>query len=250
MFLQKLQAKLKSLPSQDKQARDSQCMDSLLIVGLGNVGLKYENTRHNIGFMVLDEFAKAHSLQWEDDKKHNAIICKLDSKATKHISHNLKSQTQDKIYDTLARSPKSVFLLKPQTFMNASGESVGAFTRFYKIHNVCVIHDDIDLGFGAVRYKQGGSSGGHNGLKSIDSHFGNAYMRMRVGVGRPQAQSLESSESQSKQESVVSYVLSPFTPTQTTHLQSLLSHCAQALGVLLSGGDVAFLQSHCSKHAF
>lgn len=247
MFFKKLTATFKNRSLQDNLSQDS-----LLVVGLGNVGAKYENTRHNVGFMVLDEFVKAHNLQWQEDKKHKAVICKLERNTLADISQKLQSQVlaQSKLCNGAQHSFENVFLLKPQTFMNASGESVGAFAKFYKITNVLVIHDDIDLGFGAVRYKQGGSSGGHNGLKSIDSHFGNAYVRMRVGVGRPHTQTQDSHIHQNKQESVVVYVLSPFTPPQTKNLQTLLSHCTQALEVFLLGGSVAFLQSHCSKHAF
>lgn len=243
MFFEKFTTTLKNHSLQSNTSKDS-----LLIVGLGNVGVKYENTRHNVGFMVLDRFINTYNLQWQEDSKHNAMVCKLDSATLADITHLIQSRTAHKIEDKA--SITSAFLLKPQTFMNASGESVGAFAKFYKINNVFVIHDDIDLGFGALRYKQGGSSGGHNGLKSIDLHFGNAYGRMRVGIGRPQAQNQESSHSQSKQDTVVSYVLSPFTQSQTQNLEILLSHCVLALEMLLLGENVAFLQSHCGKHAF
>jgi len=144
-----------------------------LIVGLGNPGKKYELNRHNVGFLAVDYLIDAF-------------------KASK-ISSKFKGE--------LFKSDEFLFL-KPTTFMNLSGESVRLVKDFYKIpnENIIVIHDDIDLKVGALRFKKGGSSGGHNGLKSIDKHIGNDYYRVRVGVGRPE-----------RKEEVVNYVLSDFT---------------------------------------
>ena len=143
-----------------------------LIVGLGNPGKKYEKNRHNIGFLVVDYLIE----------QFNA------------------SKVSSKFKGDLFKSKEYLFL-KPNTFMNLSGESVVLVKEYYKIDNndIIVIHDDIDLKLGALRFKKGGSSGGHNGLKSIDKHIGNDYWRVRVGVGRPE-----------RKEEVVNYVLSDF----------------------------------------
>ena len=143
-----------------------------LIVGLGNIGKKYELNRHNVGFLVVDYLIKEFNANY--------------------ISSNFKGE--------LFKS-KDYFFLKPHTFMNLSGESVVLVKNYYKIENrdIIVIHDDLDLKLGALKFKIGGSSGGHNGLKSIDKMIGNDYYRVRVGIGRPE-----------KKEDVVNYVLNDF----------------------------------------
>ena len=143
-----------------------------LIVGLGNPGEKYKFNRHNIGFLAIDYL--------------------IDKFRASKISSKFKGE--------LYKAGDYLFL-KPTTFMNLSGESVKLVKDFYKIDNkdIIVIHDDIDLPLGALRFKRGGSSGGHNGLKSIDAHIGNDYWRIRIGVGRPE-----------NKEEVVNYVLSNF----------------------------------------
>ena len=143
-----------------------------LVVGLGNPGFKYEKNRHNIGFLAVDYL--------------------ID----KFYASKISSKFKGELYKN-----DSCFFLKPLTFMNLSGESVRAVKDFYKIDNdsIIVIHDDIDLNIGALKFKKGGSSGGHNGLKSIDKHIGNDYWRIRIGVGRPE-----------RKEQVVNYVLSDF----------------------------------------
>ena len=143
-----------------------------LIVGLGNPGVKYEKNRHNIGFLALDYL--------------------IDEFNSSKISSKFKGE--------LYKAGDYLFL-KPLTSMNLSGESVRLVKDLYKTDNdeIIVIHDDIDLNIGALKFKKGGSSGGHNGLKSIDKHIGNDYWRVRIGVGRPE-----------RKEQVVSYVLSDF----------------------------------------
>lgn len=127
----------------------------ILIVGLGNPGGKYENTRHNAGFMVIDRLLSPQAIKISNEK------------------------FQGELYKM-----GSLLLLKPQTFMNLSGKSVQAVANFYKPERIIVIHDDLDLAFGAMKFKIGGSSGGHNGIKSIDSLMGNEYERVRIGIGR------------------------------------------------------------------
>jgi len=132
----------------------------VLIVGLGNPGAQYVNTRHNIGWMALDKLAGADA-SWRKEK--NALTTHIDVDGRK------------------------VILVKPQTFMNNSGVAVGALMAFYKIplDNIVVIHDDMDLPVGAIREKSGGGSAGHNGIRSIDATIGREYFRIRLGVGHP-----------------------------------------------------------------
>lgn len=128
-----------------------------LLVGLGNPGDKYKNNRHNIGFMLIDKLV--------DELKPTTIN---------------KSTFRGELYKS-----NNLLLLKPQTFMNLSGESVKAVKDYYKIEDITVFHDDLDLSLGMIRVKFGGGSGGHNGIKSIDVHIGNEYNRVRLGIGRP-----------------------------------------------------------------
>jgi len=142
-----------------------------LIVGLGNIGDKYQLNRHNVGFLAVDYLVNEFNASKISFSKGDLF------------------------------KAKDFLFLKPSTFMNNSGESVSLVKNFYKIDNedIIVIHDDIDLKLGALKFKRGGSSGGHNGLKSIDKDIGNDYYRVRIGVGRPE-----------KKEEVVNYVLSDF----------------------------------------
>ncbi len=130
-----------------------------LIVGLGNPGKEYDGTRHNIGFDILDQWGAPH---WS--KKFQGLAAD-------------------------ERGPHGrALLLKPQTFMNLSGQSVGEALRFFKdmtVEDVLVIHDDLDLPIGRARFKKGGGHGGHNGLKSTDAHIGVGYHRLRIGIGHP-----------------------------------------------------------------
>ena len=143
-----------------------------LIVGLGNPGMKYQNNRHNIGFLTVDY-----------------LIDKFNSS-------KISSKFKGDLYKF-----KDYLFLKPLTFMNLSGESVKLVKDFYKIdnENIIIIHDDIDLAVGALKFKKGGSNGGHNGLKSVDKLIGNDYWRIRIGIGRPE-----------RKDQVVNYVLSDF----------------------------------------
>ncbi|QGR02179.1 aminoacyl-tRNA hydrolase [Ehrlichia ruminantium] len=133
-----------------------------LLVGLGNPGKEYELTRHNVGFMIIDAIAQSFLLS-DFKKKHNALMS----------SGNIKSH--------------KVILAKPYTFMNNSGGPIANIVRLYKIplDNVIVFHDETDIDFCTIRIKQGGSSAGHNGLKSIDTSIGRNYWRIRFGIGRP-----------------------------------------------------------------
>ena len=134
----------------------------LVLVGLGNPESKYKLNRHNVGFMAIDSIVAKYKLAPYKTKFQSQIVTK-------------------KINDT------PVIFSKPQTFMNLSGKSIGNILSFYKLkcENVIVIHDDLDLNIGIVKTKIGGGSGGHNGLKSLDSIIGKNYRRLRIGIGHP-----------------------------------------------------------------
>ena len=131
-----------------------------LVAGLGNPGSKYSKTRHNVGFLVIDEITKNLQPTNINNQNFNAVV--------------------KKDYQSL--------YVKPQTFMNLSGESILSVVEYYNIENsdVIIVHDDLDLPFGTVKFKLDGGHGGHNGLKSIDSHIGKDYIRVRVGIGKPE----------------------------------------------------------------
>lgn len=134
----------------------------LLLVGLGNPGEKYARHRHNVGFMAADAIADGNSFG------------------------PARSKFQGEIRDGALGGEKAL-ILKPQTFMNDSGRSVGEAARFYKIapENVIVFYDELDLAAGKLRVKTGGGAAGHNGIRSIDSHIGNGFQRVRIGIGHP-----------------------------------------------------------------
>jgi len=154
-----------------------------LIVGLGNIGEKYQFTRHNIGFLVID---------W----------------MTKNL--NTSNINNPNFCSNLKKSSYSLFA-KPITYMNNSGVAVYSIKEYYKIdlEDVIIIHDDLDLSFGTVKFKIGGGDGGHNGLKSIDNYIGKNYKRVRVGIGKPK-----------NKEDVINYVLSNFSKTELEELYS------------------------------
>jgi len=162
-----------------------------LFVGLGNPGTQYEDTRHNIGFKIIDAL--------------------VNDFGARDISKN-------SFHGQLYRSANSLFL-KPTTYMNLSGKSAQPVKNFFKVEleDVIVIHDDIDLPFGAVRFKRGGGHGGHNGLKSLDEYIGKDYLRVRIGVGKPEHKS-----------QVADYVLHDFSDTELTELEKLVEHVANA----------------------
>ena len=166
----------------------------MLIVGLGNPGPTYATTRHNIGFMVIDALTNRFNAQ-------KLSSSSFDGELFKFSNH---------------------FLLKPLTFMNLSGNSIVAVKKFYKIEEVVVIHDDLDLPFGTLRFKYGGGHGGHNGLKSTDERISRDYTRVRMGIGKPEHKG-----------EVSSYVLSDFSTAEQTHVGEWISHTCEAVEFLL-----------------
>ena len=137
--------------------------DMRLVVGLGNPGSKYEETRHNVGFMWCDDLVRINHATFQDNGKFFSEVTRIGG------------------------SRSDVWILKPQTFMNESGRAVSAFCRFYDIapSEIMVVHDELDLSPGVVKIKKGGGHGGHNGLKDIAKAIGSDFWRLRIGIGHP-----------------------------------------------------------------
>ena len=177
-----------------------------LIVGLGNPGNEYHETRHNAGFMVLDRLAKRHGLTGAKEKFHAGVL-------------------EGRIKD------EQVLLMQPMTFMNRSGLAVGEATRFYRLPNesVLVVVDDVALPVGAIRIRAGGSSGGHNGLADIERALATAeYPRLRVGIGAPMIEGRKIPQRE--------YVLGQFTAEQAKALGPALDLAAEAVECWLTAG--------------
>ena len=178
-----------------------------LLVGLGNPGAAYSRNRHNIGFMAADEIVRRHGFSaW-------------------------RNKFQGQIADGSVDGAK-ILVLKPQTFMNLSGQSVGEAARFHKIEpeNVIVVYDELDLAPGKVRIKKAGGSGGHNGIKSIDQHLGADYWRVRLGIGHP-----------GDKHRVHGHVLGDFQKDDEVWLDALLGEVAKSVGLLVSGKHAEFM---------
>ena len=177
-----------------------------LWVGLGNPGAKYAGNRHNIGFMAIDRIAADHGFP------------------------PFKSKFQGQVSEGRIGSERIV-LLKPETFMNLSGQSVGEAMRFYKLEagDVTVFHDELDLAPFRVRLKQGGGHAGHNGLRSIHQHIGEAYLRVRLGVGHP-----------GHKDKVASYVLADFYKAEESGLDDLMRGISDGAPALARGDGPAF----------
>ncbi|GAA5109427.1 aminoacyl-tRNA hydrolase [Bartonella jaculi] len=178
-----------------------------LIAGLGNPGSQYQNNRHNIGFMAVDAIYQFFSFSpWS--KKFQA-----------EISNGLING-------------EKTLLIKPQTFMNLSGQAIGEALRFYKLDlkNLIIIYDELDLPLGKVRIKIGGGSNGHNGIKSIDAHCGTNYYRIRLGIGHPGSKEL-----------VHQHVLGNFTKSDQECLPPLLEAIAKNIALLIKGDGSLFM---------
>jgi PTH1 family peptidyl-tRNA hydrolase len=177
-----------------------------LFVGLGNPGSRYARNRHNVGFMVVDEIARAHgAAPW-------------------------RRRFQGEAAEAVVGGER-LLLLKPQTYMNESGRSVAEAQRFFKLElsDVVVFHDELDLAPAKVRVKLGGGNAGHNGLRSITAQCGNDYRRVRIGIGHPGDKDL-----------VHAYVLSDFARSEEPWVEDLCRACADAAPVLAKGDDATF----------
>ena len=173
-----------------------------LFVGLGNPGAKYEGNRHNVGFMALDRIADDHGFSpW-------------------------RSKFQGVVSEGVLGGEKTL-LLKPETYMNKSGQSVGEAVRFFKVDlaDVTVFHDEIDLAPAKLRVKEGGGHAGHNGLRSLHAHIGDGYRRVRIGVGHP-----------GHKDAVPTYVLRDFAKADQDWLDDVLRGVSDGV-VALAGGD-------------
>lgn len=191
-----------------------------LIVGLGNPGPEYEQTRHNAGFWLVDNLCNGIGrCQLSRDARLNALLAKT----------------------TIAGN--EVWLLEPQTYMNRSGQSVGGLARFYKIapEDVLVVHDELDLAPGIARLKKGGSSGGHNGLKDITAALGTQdYWRLRIGIGHPRTLNL--------QQPVADFVLHRPRKDEQSLIDEALEKSLGIIPLLCEGKfDVATMQLHTAK---
>jgi PTH1 family peptidyl-tRNA hydrolase len=180
----------------------------ILIVGLGNVGQQYEGTRHNIGFFCADAFISAHEelSGWQEKKDFKCFL------------------SQGHLGDT------RVIVIKPTTFMNASGQAVQAVSHFFKItpDNILVIHDELDILFGQIRMRDGGSSAGHNGIKSIIESIGESFNRLRIGIGPKKPASMDSAD----------FVLKAFSKPEQKQLPLLIQEVNSILDEYVYGGQI------------
>ena len=170
-----------------------------VVIGLGNPGKKYEKTRHNIGFIAVDNLRKKMNIS-DEREKFQALISEKNIDGEK------------------------VIFLKPQTFMNLSGNSVIEIVNFYKLDpkkDIIVIYDDMDLSFGDIRIREKGSSGGHNGIKSIISHIGEEFIRIKCGIG-------------AKEKDAVEHVLGEFNQTEQKDLDEILEKINNCVIEMLS----------------
>ena len=175
-----------------------------LIVGLGNPGAEYAKTRHNAGFLLVERLAAKWKTDWTNERKFAARMAKAD------------------------RGGKRVLLCQPQTFMNLSGETVGALTKFYQLplKQVLVLVDDADLPFGEIRLRASGSSGGHHGLESIEQHVASReFARLRIGIGRKDGA-----------REITNFVLGRFEPDENAVLEKVLVRASDQVECWLDGG--------------
>ncbi|MFA5004102.1 MAG: aminoacyl-tRNA hydrolase [Candidatus Saccharimonadales bacterium] len=181
---------------------------TVLFVGLGNPGNEYDGTRHNIGFACLDNFAAKNSFDpWINKKDLECLL------------------TSQQMNDT------RVILIKPTTFMNLSGQAVQAVVHFYKIapEHIVVLHDELDIDFGQIRSRFGGSSAGHNGVKSVTKHIGEDYGRVRIGIGPKTPEQIDSAD----------FVLQKFNQKEQANLPALLQETNALLSEYAYGSAVA-----------
>ena len=182
--------------------------DIKLVIGLGNPGQKYEQTRHNIGFLVMDRLARIYGAQMANHLKWRAHLAKVPG--------------------------SNAMIMKPQTFMNESGQSVGAALRFYKWQpeQVLVVYDDVSLPFGSLRFRMAGSAGGHNGIRSMISHLGSdQFPRLKLGIGNAGQE-----EKTKAGASLTGHVLGNFSVDEQNQLENTLATAAEAVQFALSEG--------------
>ena len=174
-----------------------------LIAGLGNPGAEYANTKHNVGFMLIDALAEhLNASAWKEDFSSSVAEARIGG--------------------------EKIFLVKPLTYMNNSGEGIGPMLSYYKLNSgdLIVVHDDMDIPVGTVRIRKQGSSGGHNGIKSILSHVGSEeFARVRIGIGRPPAGW-----------TVINHVLAPFAPEDLPKIREAIAYLLPAVTCIVTDG--------------
>ena len=177
-----------------------------LVTGLGNPGLQYTGTRHNIGFMVIDCLAGKHGVTLSKSAAWNSELGKWGD----------------------------ILLVKPLSYMNRSGEAIGRFANYFKIHSeeVLAVVDDVALPLGRLRLRASGSDGGHNGLKSMILHLGEAFMRLRVGIGASNGS-----------EELVDHVLSEFDPSEIVAIEKAIERAAEAIEHVAGNGIVSAMNN-------
>jgi len=176
-----------------------------LIAGLGNPGSEYARTRHNAGFLLVEELARVWDVEWKTERRFESLVARS------------------------TKAGRMVWLVRPQTYMNASGEAVGGLLRYYRVDvpRVLVVVDDADLPLGTVRLRPEGSSGGHHGLESVETHLGTrSYARLRLGIGRTEAVVRE----------ITGHVLGRFTTEETEVFGRVLKHSVAQVTCWLDEG--------------
>jgi PTH1 family peptidyl-tRNA hydrolase len=176
-----------------------------LVAGLGNPGREYEHTRHNLGWVVLDALAQKHRLAWKRASQFDADVARWDL---------APGQTR--------------WLMKPLTFMNQCGKSVGALARYHKLEpsELVAVYDDLTIDLGLIKVTTSGSAGGHNGVASLLEHLGGGFVRYRIGIGPKQPAQMDMAD----------YVLGKFSPEQQLIITQKLDQYVQGLELLLSRG--------------
>lgn len=179
-------------------------MSVSLIAGLGNPGKSYQETRHNVGFQVLDSYVLAAGVNWKSEPKFLSDLC------------------------SLKRGPSNFHLIKPQTFMNLSGDALRKCTDYYKVpaDQVIVVYDDVGLELGRLKINQEGGSGGHNGIEDIFRKLGKSFVRFRIGIGAKYPAEID----------LADFVLGKFSKEEADVIKQQMSHYHQALDYLLRNG--------------
>ena len=183
-------------------------MSITLVAGLGNPGREYEATRHNLGWIVVEAFARKRGLTWKTSPQFEAEVARWD-----------------------AAPGRTCYFAKPLTFMNGSGSAVGALARYYKVplESVIAVYDDRTFDLGLVKISVTGSAGGHNGVASLLEHLGDGFVRYRLGIGPKEPAQMDLKD----------FVLGKFTPAQHTLVTQNLDHYLTGLDLLLSRGAEA-----------
>jgi PTH1 family peptidyl-tRNA hydrolase len=187
-------------------------MSISLVAGLGNPGREYERSRHNLGWVAIDAYASKHGLSWKNTPAFESSVARLE-----------------------LEPGRTIWLMKPQTFMNESGRAVSALARYHRIapEAVAAVYDDLSIDLGLIKVSVSGSDAGHNGVASLLEHLGNGFARLRLGIGPRHPPEMDLKD----------FVLAPFTQEQHTLIQQKTDTYVQGLELLISSGpDLAMNQ--------